>query len=174
MAPFYLLNLICSGIFNIIVETVTIFTLYEKCSVRRSTRREFGVIKIAPNDGVYASSGKKKWTKWADWQLACSWDMALAGHWTGTRYAGKAAIGFVLGSLDGTSRFLGEWREPDLLVHGAVRPGLGWFLRPAENLFLMEVSGTRGCLSAELAKARCQGKWESNTETQVASTTDMH
>lgn len=63
MAPFYLLNLICLGIFNIIVETVTIFTLYEKRSVRRSTRREFSVIKIAPNDGVYVSSGKKKWTK---------------------------------------------------------------------------------------------------------------
>lgn len=41
MAPFHLLNLICWGIFNIIMETVTIFTPYRKLSVRQSMRREF-------------------------------------------------------------------------------------------------------------------------------------
>lgn len=53
-------------------------------------------------------------------------------------------------------------------MHGAVTPGLGWFLRPAENLFLMEDSGTCRYLPAKLAKARCQGKRESVLETQYA------
>lgn len=109
---------------------------------------------------------RKKWTKWTDWQFACSWDMDLTGHWTGTRYAGKATTGFVLGSLDGTSHFLGERREPDLLVQRELMPIMGWFLRPTENLFLMEVSGTRGYLSDELLKTCCQVKWDSNMEIQ--------
>lgn len=50
----------------------------------------------------------KKWTKWADWHCACSWDKALAGHWAGTHYAGKTGKGLVLGSLNGTSHFLGS------------------------------------------------------------------
>jgi len=41
------------------VETVTIFTLYEKLSVRQSMRREFGIIKIALDGDVHASSGEK-------------------------------------------------------------------------------------------------------------------
>lgn len=34
--------------------------------------------------------------------------MDLTGHPTGTLYAGKAMVEFVLGSLDSTSHFLGE------------------------------------------------------------------
>lgn len=109
---------------------------------------------------------QEKWSKWPDWQFACSWDMDLTGHWTGTHYAGKAMTGFVLGSLDGTSHFLGERREPDLLVQRDIMPILGWFLRPAENLFLMEVSGTCVHLSHELLKTCCQGKWDSSMEIQ--------
>lgn len=41
MALFHLLNLICWGISNVIMETVTIFTPYKKLSVWQSMRREF-------------------------------------------------------------------------------------------------------------------------------------
>lgn len=38
------------------METVTIFTLYEKLSVMR---REFGIVKIVLDGDVHASSGEK-------------------------------------------------------------------------------------------------------------------
>lgn len=71
--------------------------------------------------------------------------------------------GFVLGSLDGTSHFLGEQREPDLLVLGEFMPILGWFLKPAENLFSQQF-GTCGYLSDELLKPCWQGKRDSGVD----------
>lgn len=48
-------------------------------------------------------------------------------------------------------------------------PILGWLLRLAENLFLMEVSGTCGYLSDKLLKTCRWGRCDSNVGIQCIS-----